>query len=191
MGISLSNVWNTLFGNKEYRILLIGLDNAGKTTILYKMKLGETINTIPTIGFNVETVEFKKISFTMFDVGGQDKNRSLWKYYYSGTDAVIFVIDSLDIDRINDKSNVSDGTVEHELNLLLMSDELRNTPFLFFANKQDLPYAMKSSEIIGRLKLDKLKDRDWFVQGTCAISGEGIYQGLEWLSKTLEKIKKS
>uniref|UniRef100_A0A183CME8 MICOS complex subunit MIC60 n=1 Tax=Globodera pallida TaxID=36090 RepID=A0A183CME8_GLOPA len=74
-----------LFGRREVRILMVGLDAAGKTTILYKLKLGEIVTTIPTIGFNVETVEYRNISFTVWDVGGQDKIRPLWRYYYQNT----------------------------------------------------------------------------------------------------------
>ena len=80
-------------------MLMVGLDAAGKTTILYKMKLGEIVTTIPTIGFNVETVEYKNIKFTMWDVGGQDKLRPLWRHYFQNTNGVIFVVDSNDRDR--------------------------------------------------------------------------------------------
>ena len=75
-------------------IFKVGLDAAGKTTILYKLKLGEVVTTIPTIGFNVETVEYKNISFTVWDVGGQDKIRPLWRHYYQNTQGIIFVVDS-------------------------------------------------------------------------------------------------
>lgn len=79
MGLGLSKaLFLRLFGKKDVRILMVGLDAAGKTTILYKLKLGEIVTTIPTIGFNVETVEYKNISFTVWDVGGQDKIRPLW-----------------------------------------------------------------------------------------------------------------
>merc|ERR1712032_779553 len=78
MGLTLSSVFGRLFGKKQMRILMVGLDAAGKTTILYKLKLGEIVTTIPTIGFNVETVEYKNICFTVWDVGGQDKIRPLW-----------------------------------------------------------------------------------------------------------------
>jgi len=78
------------------------LDAAGKTTILYKLKLGEIVTTIPTIGFNVETVEYKNICFTVWDVGGQDKIRPLWRHYFQNTQGLIFVIDSNDRDRINE-----------------------------------------------------------------------------------------
>lgn len=64
---------------------MLGLDAAGKTTILYKLKLGESTITIPTIGFNVETVQYKNINFTVWDVGGQHLVRPLWKHYYPGT----------------------------------------------------------------------------------------------------------
>jgi len=71
-----------LLGKKEVRILMVGLDAAGKTTILYKLMLGELVTAIPTVGFNVETVEYKNIKFTMWDVGGQDVIRPLWVHYY-------------------------------------------------------------------------------------------------------------
>ena len=85
MGLLMSKVWERMLGKKEMRILMVGLDAAGKTTILYKLKLGEVVTTIPTIGFNVETVEYKNISFTVWDVGGQDKIRPLWRHYYQNT----------------------------------------------------------------------------------------------------------
>ncbi|KAH7492057.1 ADP-ribosylation factor [Phytophthora ramorum] len=101
MGMAFSRVFERLFGKKEMRILMVGLDAAGKTTILYKLKLGEVVTTIPTIGFNVETVEYKNISFTVWDVGGQDKIRPLWRHYYQNTQGLIFVVDSNDRDRVD------------------------------------------------------------------------------------------
>jgi ADP-ribosylation factor 1/2 len=188
MGNKIGSLWKKLFPGKEYRILMVGLDNAGKTTILYKLKLAETVTTIPTIGFNVETVQFNKTSFNVFDIGGQDKIRALWKHYYYNTDAIIFVIDSSDSERLANKESIN--TVEYELSLLLNADELRNAVFLFFANKQDKQGAVKISEIVDVLKLYNIKNRPWYVQGTNAITGDGLYEGLEWLSKTLEKNKK-
>ena len=75
MGNVFSNIWKKMIGNTEMRILMVGLDSAGKTTILYKLKLGEVVTPIPTIGFNVEQVIYKNISFIVWDVGGQDKIR--------------------------------------------------------------------------------------------------------------------
>eukprot|EP00929_Paragymnodinium_shiwhaense_P037385 TRINITY_DN1992_c0_g2_i1.p1 TRINITY_DN1992_c0_g2~~TRINITY_DN1992_c0_g2_i1.p1 ORF type:complete len:702 (-),score=173.39 TRINITY_DN1992_c0_g2_i1:120-2159(-) len=161
------------------RILMVGLDAAGKTTILYKLKLGEVTTTIPTIGFNVETVEYKNISFTVWDVGGQDKIRPLWRHYYAGTNGLIFVIDSNDQDRLEDAKG--------ELHRLLQEDEMRNAVLLVLANKQDLPNAMPSGEISEMLELRKMRDRKWFIQPACATSGDGLYEGLDWLSKTLSR----
>merc|ERR1739848_588727 len=96
------SIFRSLFGKKEMRILMVGLDAAGKTTILYKLKLGEIVTTIPTIGFNVETVEYKNISFTVWDVGGQDKIRPLWRHYFQNTQGLIFVVDSNDRDRMGE-----------------------------------------------------------------------------------------
>jgi small GTP-binding protein len=100
MGLSFTKIFDSLFGKRELRALMLGLDAAGKTTILYKMKLGEVVSSVPTIGFNVETVEFQKVKFTVWDVGGQDKIRQLWKHYFQNTQALIFVVDSSDKDRV-------------------------------------------------------------------------------------------
>ena len=179
MGLSLSKIWDRLFGKQEMRILMVGLDAAGKTTILYKLKLGEVVTTIPTIGFNVETVEYKNISFTVWDVGGQDKIRPLWRHYYQNTQGVIFVVDSNDQDRIEDARN--------ELERMLAEDELRDAVLLIFANKQDLPKAMSPSSLTEQLGLSAMR-RKWFIQGTCATTGDGLYEGLDWLSTTLKDV---
>ncbi|RNE98217.1 ADP-ribosylation factor 1, partial [Trypanosoma rangeli] len=99
MGQWLASAFKSLLGKQEVRILMVGLDAAGKTTILYKLKLGEIVTTIPTIGFNVETVEYKNLKFTMWDVGGQDVLRPLWRHYYQNTNGIIFVVDSNDRER--------------------------------------------------------------------------------------------
>merc|ERR1712216_968315 len=159
MGI-FSKVFGKLVGKKDCRILMVGLDAAGKTTILYKLKLGEVVTTIPTIGFNVETVEYKNISFTVWDVGGQDRIRKLWRHYYQGTEGLIFVVDSNDRDRIED--------AREELMKLLLDDEMRDAVVLVLANKQDLPNAMTAAEVMQKLNLYGLRDRQWFLQSACA-----------------------
>eukprot|EP00919_Chromeraceae_sp_WS-2016_P010733 GHVR01025111.1.p1 GENE.GHVR01025111.1~~GHVR01025111.1.p1 ORF type:complete len:182 (+),score=31.19 GHVR01025111.1:264-809(+) len=177
MGIHFSRIWERMFGKTERRILMVGLDAAGKTTILYKLKLGEVVTTIPTIGFNVETVEYKNISFTVWDVGGQNKIRALWRHYYQNTQGVIFVVDSNDRERIQD--------AREELQKMLQEDELRDAVLLVFANKQDLPNSMSAADITENLQLHSLKSRNWYIQSTCATTGDGLYEGLDWLSKTL------
>merc|ERR1711898_38016 len=98
----MSKVWERMVGKQEMRILMVGLDAAGKTTILYKLKVGEVVHTIPTIGFNVETVEYKNVNFTVWDVGGQHKIRPLWRHYFQNTNGIIFVVDSNDRERIGE-----------------------------------------------------------------------------------------
>ncbi|KYB29680.1 ADP ribosylation factor 4 isoform X1 [Tribolium castaneum] len=177
MGLTISSVLTRLFGKKQMRILMVGLDAAGKTTILYKLKLGEIVTTIPTIGFNVETVEYKNICFTVWDVGGQSKIRKLWRHYFQNTQGLIFVVDSNDRERI--------GEADTELQNMLMEDELRDAVLLVFANKQDLPNAMTAAELTDKLNLNQLHNRRWYIQATCATQGDGLYEGLDWLSNEL------
>ncbi|CAJ0581840.1 unnamed protein product, partial [Mesorhabditis spiculigera] len=174
----LKDLWDR-FGTRQAKILLVGLDGAGKTTLLYKLKLGEIVNTIPTIGFNVETVEYKKISLTCWDVGGQTKIRPLWKYYFDNADAVIFVVDSLDKLRVKEAAE--------ELGSLFTEDSLRNTIFLLMANKQDLPNALSAGELAEKLGLTENRSHKWHIQATCAHNGDGIYEGLDWLERNLPK----
>jgi len=179
MGNWISNVFRDLIGSKDMRILMLGLDNAGKTTVLYKLKLGEVVTTLPTIGFNVETVIYKNIKFDVWDIGGQDKIRQLWKYYFNGTQGLIFVIDSNDRDRM--------AEARHELHALLQADELRDALLLIFANKQDLPQAMSASELTDKLELQGIRNHTWYIQSVCAKSGDGLYEGLEWLGNKLRQ----
>eukprot|EP00435_Cladocopium_sp_Y103_P032698 s548_g8.t1 len=178
MGLFFSKIWAHLQGPKEMRILMLGLDAAGKTTILYKLKFAEVVVTIPTIGFNVETVEYKNINFTVWDVGGQDQIRRLWGHYYRGTNGLIYVVDSADRDRI--------FQAKEELEKMLGEQEMKDAALLVLANKQDLPNAMTSTEIMQKLDLEGLnRDRKWFIQSTVAPTGDGLYEGLDWLSRTL------
>jgi len=178
MGLTISSLLKSFLGGKDMRILMVGLDAAGKTTILYKLKLGEIVTTIPTIGFNVETVEYKNINFTVWDVGGQDKIRPLWRHYFQNTQGLIFVVDS------NDRERVKEARAE--LEKMLSEDELRDAALLVFANKQDLPNAMSVAELTDKLGLHSLK-RKWFIQAACATTGDGLYEGLDWLSNSLSK----
>jgi ADP-ribosylation factor protein 1 len=184
MGLDLSAKFNALFermkGIKEARILMLGLDAAGKTTILYKLKTNEeTVTTIPTIGFNVESLQYKKLKFTVWDVGGQDKIRPLWRHYYQNTQGLIFVVDCSDRDRINE--------AKEELTKILENEELKDTKLLVYANKRDLPNSLSGAQLTEQLGLTSMRSREWFVQETCATSGEGLYEGLDWMVNALSK----
>lgn len=181
MGSAFSYLFNRLLGKEDVRILMVGLDNAGKTTILYRLKLEEVVSTVPTLGFNVETVTYKNISFTVWDIGGQDKIRSLWRVYFQGTQGLIFVVDSADKERIEE--------ARLELQKLLSEELLANVVLLVFANKQDMPDAMSASEVREKLGLVNTRNRPWFVQSSCAVKGEGLYEGLDWLAGQIKQRK--
>ncbi len=181
MGFFFSKIWTKLLGKKDVRMLMVGLDAAGKTTILYQLKMGETVKTIPTIGFNVETLDYKGLNFTVWDVGGQDKIRVLWKHYYQNTDGLIFVVDSNDRDRVDDAAE--------ELKKMLAEEELKDCVVLVMANKQDLKESMSPNEITDKLGMSQLKGRQWLVQGTSATSGQGLKEGLDWMAGILLKRK--
>ena len=156
---------------------------SGKTSILYKIKLNENICTIPTIGFNLETVTpVKGISFTVWDIGGQKKIRDLWRYYYESTDGLIFVVDSTDSDRFDEASE--------ELFDMLKDEAMRNVPVVVIANKQDLSNAVNVDQLVTRLNLNNLpKTHKWFIQGACAINGDGIWEAIRELAEMIKKQK--
>jgi len=177
MGQKWSVMMTRMFNKPHMNVLMLGLDSAGKTTMLHKLKTGETISTIPTIGFNVDTIKYKNIKFTVWDVGGQGKIRSLWRHYYSNAEALVFVVDSTDRDRIEE--------TEQELQRLLNENNLRNTVLLILANKQDLPSAMAPSEIADQLGLCRMIGKKWHIQSTSAIDGTGLREAMKWLSKAI------
>lgn len=173
MGALLSTLYSYWWGGREYKIVMVGLDNAGKTTILYKLHLGEVIVTHPTVGSNVEQVKYKNIQLEIWDLGGQQNLRSFWPTYFAHTDAVVMVVDSTDRARI--------GVTKSELFNLLEKSELNDTPILIFANKQDLKDAMIVEELTQALALHTIKSHDWHIESCCALTGEGLSKGLDWI----------
>lgn len=139
---------------------MLGFENSGKTTLLYKLKLGEVVTTIPTIGFNVETVEYKNCKMVLWDIGGQSKIRPLWRHYYTNTNALIFVIDS------TAKEDFLE--IKQEFSRLLSEEELKGIPFLIFANKHDLPSAVPVNLIAEAIGLNEIYDREYFIQPSCS-----------------------
>ena len=177
MGILFSRLWQA-FGEREARILVLGLDNAGKTTILYRLQVGTVVSTIPTIGFNVETLTYKNIKFQVWDLGGQTSIRPYWRCYYPNTQAVIYVVDSSDPERV--------GISRQEFHAILEEEELAEAVVLVFANKQDAPGALSELQITEGLGLAEIKNRQWAIFKTSALKGEGLWEGMEWLSNTLK-----
>ncbi|KAH9727957.1 ADP-ribosylation factor B1B [Citrus sinensis] len=247
MGQAFRKLFDVFFGNSEMRVVMLGLDAAGKTTILYKLHIGEVLSTVPTIGFNVEKVQYKNVIFTVWDVGGQEKLRPLWRHYFNNTDGLIYVVDSLDRERI--------GKAKQEFQAIIKDPFMLNSVILVFANKQDMPLsrffcswlsgddggtlcddckafsgcntgevelltwldcnrptskifsalgfmhasftltnwflkgAMTPMEVCEGLGLFDLKNRKWHIQGTCALKGDGLYEGLDWLASTLKEMR--
>ncbi|GAQ78284.1 ADP-ribosylation factor [Klebsormidium nitens] len=179
MGILFTKLFANLFGDREARILVLGLDNAGKTTILYRLQVGEVVSTIPTIGFNVETVAYKNIKFQVWDLGGQTSIRPYWRCYFPNTQAVIYVVDSSDTDRMS--------IAKEEFHAILQEEELKDAVILVYANKQDLPGALDDAAVSEGLSLHMIKNRQWAIFKTSAIKGEGLFEGLDWLSDTLKQ----
>ncbi|KAK3591157.1 hypothetical protein CHS0354_029004 [Potamilus streckersoni] len=162
----------------EMRVVILGLDDAGKTSLLFKLKQNEFIQTIPTIGFNVETVEYKNMKFTIWDVGGQHKIRPLWKHYYFNTQAVIFVVDCYNKDRLQESYG--------ELVKLTQEKELKEASLLILANKQDLEPCVSIEDLTEQFSLFKLCcNRSWHIQACDAKTGFGLNEGLEWLSRQM------
>ena len=157
----------------------------GKTTILYKVKLNEVVTTIPTIGFNVETVSpCRGITFTVWDVGGQYKIRPLWRHYFNDVDGMFYIIDSTDVDRVNESCEELHGILENE--------SMHGVPIVVIANKQDLPNALSCSELVTRLRLEKLNltRNNWFIQNACAVNGEGIVESMKQMSDMIKYKRK-
>lgn len=169
-------------------IAILGLDSAGKTTVLYRLQFNEFVNTVPTKGFNAEKVKVpvgdsRSVTFHFWDVGGQEKLRPLWKSYTRGTDGIVFVVDSLDAERMEEAKT--------ELYKIARSSENQGVPVLIIANKQDMRQALSLSQIETMLALKELGPvTPWHLQPTCAIIGEGLREGLERLYDMILKRRK-
>jgi ADP-ribosylation factor-like protein 1 len=147
----------------------------GKTTLLYRLQndTDEAIETIPTIGFNVEVLQYKNIKFQVWDLGGQTSIRPYWRCYYPNTDAIIFVVDSCDVDRL--------VIAKNELEAMLKEDELKDSILLVMANKQDVKGALGGPQISEILGLTSIKNRQWSIMETSALTGRGLFEGFDWL----------
>lgn len=125
--------------DKEAKLLVLGLDNAGKTTLLKQLSKEDPENTVPTQGFNVKSLSHNGFKLNVWDIGGQKKIREYWVNYYNNTDGIVFVIDSSDESRVKE--------CKETFNYLMSEKELENVPILVFANKQDLDFSMKPDEV--------------------------------------------
>ena len=160
----------------NFKIIILGIQNAGKTTILYRLSIGQLVKTTPTIGSNVEEISYNNIKLQAWDLGGQQSTRSVWDVYFVNTDAIIYVIDTHDETYDDSKT---------QFYKLLSNEALKNAVILIYANKQDLPGAKNVAEIIQIYELDTIKDHIWHIQPCSAQTGEGLITGMKWLSDQL------
>lgn len=168
---------------KQASVLVVGLDNSGKTTIINHFKPDDqkTMDIVPTVGFNVDRFRSKHMSFTAFDMSGQGRYRNLWEHYYREANGLIFVVDSSDELRM--------VVAKDELDMLMKHEDIakRRFPMLFFANKMDCPSAMSSVRVSQLLRLDQVKDNPWHICGSNALTGEGLQEGVDWLTEQIRE----
>lgn len=165
-----------IFSKKEAKVLMLGLDAAGKTTILYQLKLGLQVETIPTMGFVYESIEYKKFKLSVWDVAGQDSLRPLWKHYYQNTKAVIFVVDSSDKARID--------LAKNELHKILIDDELKDATILLLANKIDLD-GLTPEEVANNMDFERVKNPKKKCMGVVGLTGKNLDKALDWLAASI------
>ncbi len=183
MGL-ISYLKNMKKAQQETKLLILGLDCAGKTTILQTVaeKPDTIVQTKPTKGFNVKTLDIEGVKLSVWDLGGQKKLREYWSNYYENSHALIYVIDAADEDRVKEAGD--------ELNHLLNDESLSGIPVLVFANKQDLVHALGPDEITEMLKLDSIQDRNWMIMACSAKKKYGLDEGFEWIVENTKNSKK-
>uniref|UniRef100_A0A3B3SRS1 ADP ribosylation factor like GTPase 3 n=1 Tax=Paramormyrops kingsleyae TaxID=1676925 RepID=A0A3B3SRS1_9TELE len=202
--------------DQEVRILLLGLDNGGKTTLLKQLASEDVSHITPTQGFNVKSVQSQGFRLNVWDIGGQRKIRPYWRNYFENTDVLIYVIDSADRKRFEETGQVASVCLclglpgvllicsseppvylfacahvsGQELAELLDEEKLSGVPVLVFANKQDLLTAAPASEIAEGLNLHTIRDRIWQIQSCSALTGEGVQDGMTWVCKSINAKRK-
>ncbi|OQS01734.1 ADP-ribosylation factor family [Achlya hypogyna] len=182
MGSTLSRKFARFWTRNHRRVLLVGLDAAGKTTILYHLRLHKAIPTLPTIGFNSEALALHGLTLDIWDVGGQDSLRPYWRHHFTGTQGIVFVIDSSDGDRLE--------LAKAELHGVLRDDQLTTACLLLILNKRDLMVA-DEADLVARLDFTAICDeqgRKCHVQPTVATTGDGLTEGFQWLCQTMEPL---
>lgn len=179
MGETISKVLQKMSSSNPKRLIMAGLDAAGKTTILNKLDLSEVISSVLKIGYLCGKAENSRLSIAMWDLV-LSNDRPLYDRFYEDAEGIIFVVDSNDRIKIN--------RAREDLQKLIYNEKLRNLPLLVYANKHDFISAMSIGEIADKLGIQNI-DKSIYIQGCCAINGYGLFEGLEWILKTIQDKK--
>ncbi|CAL1526313.1 unnamed protein product [Lymnaea stagnalis] len=175
-------------GGHSVQIVMVGLEGTGKTTLLYRLKFGQYTSSIPTIGFNCEKVEVQEgkaggVTFTIWDIGGKDNMRPLWKSYLRSANGILFVVDS------SDREGLEEARME--LVKLVKTQNPQNIPTLVVANKQDLPSVMSLDEVAKGVGVDELsRSHPCQILPSCAVTGEGLAEAMDVMYEMIKKWKK-
>ncbi|KAG7652812.1 P-loop containing nucleoside triphosphate hydrolase [Arabidopsis suecica] len=190
MGTILGKPFAGFFHQEEARIVLFGLGGTGKSSIMHKFKTGETLTTtMPTVGLNVESVKYKDSNLCFWEMGGQQCYMwfPLWKHWFQEIAGLVLVVDSTGRDQIEETKDFLNVVIDE-----IQGSVPDNAPVLVYGNKHEVPGAMSASEISNKLDLTSLRkknwQRNWHVQSSCAFSGDGLHEGLDWLLKNAERM---
>lgn len=183
-------LWKYVFSKTEFHVLILGIDKAGKTTLLEKLKSQYSNleglppdRIVPTVGLNIGRVEVSNSKLVFWDLGGQLGLRSIWEKYYEEAHAVVFVVDTACPSRFEDSKLALEKVLRHE--------DLQGAPLLILANKQDLAESVTAEEVARYLDLKKLDERVYNFQAVSAFDGTGIKESVDWLVDVMEKTKRT
>ncbi|KAL7720766.1 ADP-ribosylation factor [Entamoeba marina] len=169
----MGNTIPPLFGIRNKKALIVGLDQVGKTSTLYRLTNEELISITPNNETIAKTINLKNIQLALWDINLNHCLKPLWKYYYKNTDCIIFILDSSNQDGFNEEIEL--------LSILLQDELLKDAILLIYSNKQDLPNALPTEIVVDGLNLNEIKNRKWFCQPSCTITGEGLLEGMDWI----------
>lgn len=174
----MESVFQPVIGEQEMGIVIVGVDTAGKTTVLQQLGLGDISDAMPVAGFNYKTVTHKNLTFSSFKLMGEENLKPLWEHFYETAKGIVFVVDCNDRDSID--------LVRSEIETVVNNPLLSGVPVLVMANKQDLPTAMPVAEVSEKLNLATVTSGPWYIQSTTASSGGGLADGFSWLVNTMK-----
>uniref|UniRef100_J3LPF7 Uncharacterized protein n=2 Tax=Oryza brachyantha TaxID=4533 RepID=J3LPF7_ORYBR len=183
-------LWKYIFNKTEFHVLILGVDKAGKTTLLEKIKStylkGEGLTPdriVPTVGLNIGRIEDANAKLVFWDLGGQVGLRTIWEKYYQEAHAIIYVIDAAAASSFEDAKSALEKVLRHE--------DLKGAPLLIFANKQDLAGVITDEELARYLHLKELDERPYMFQAVSAYDGRGIKSGIDWVVEQMERSKRT